>query len=161
MRLVDLETGKVLKRTALDNQWFGEGATRFGNKLYQITWLTSQGFIYSVPDLKQVRSPAATYHCIRQRQDARTAQKHHKLALLSSSIDPPCYLVIVETNLIMITGHLCSWSGCTHTLCYTEITMCCQAMQCQSASAAQHHGPGHHSYQPTLQQLNGRNISIT
>eukprot|EP00878_Enallax_costatus_P010546 GHUV01011012.1.p1 GENE.GHUV01011012.1~~GHUV01011012.1.p1 ORF type:complete len:218 (+),score=45.61 GHUV01011012.1:489-1142(+) len=54
MRMVDLETGKVLQKTPVDSQWFGEGATRFGDKLYQITWLTSQGFMYSIPDLKQV-----------------------------------------------------------------------------------------------------------
>lgn len=54
MRLVDLETGNVLKKTSLDRQWFGEGSTRLGDKLYQITWLTNQGFIYSVPDLQQV-----------------------------------------------------------------------------------------------------------
>lgn len=58
MRLVDVETGKVLKKTSLDRQWFGEGTTRLGDQLYQITWLTNQGFIYSVPDLKQVCSAA-------------------------------------------------------------------------------------------------------
>lgn len=54
MRLVDLETGNVMKKTPLGQQWFGEGATRLGKKLYQITWLTNQGFTYSVPDLQPV-----------------------------------------------------------------------------------------------------------
>lgn len=38
----------------MTNEWFGEGLTRAGNKLYQVTWLTNQGFIYSIPDLQQV-----------------------------------------------------------------------------------------------------------
>jgi hypothetical protein len=40
----------------MSDQHFGEGLTRLGDKLYQITWLTNEGFIYSVPDLKQVCS---------------------------------------------------------------------------------------------------------
>ncbi|KAF8068414.1 hypothetical protein HT031_002103 [Scenedesmus sp. PABB004] len=54
MRLVDVDTGAVLKQTGMGDQWFGEGATRLGNRLYQITWQTNTGFIYSVPDLKQL-----------------------------------------------------------------------------------------------------------
>jgi hypothetical protein len=54
MRLVQVDDGKVLAKTPMASQWFGEGATRLGDKLYQITWLSGAGFIYSVPDLKQV-----------------------------------------------------------------------------------------------------------
>jgi glutamine cyclotransferase len=46
----------VQATTPMSNSYFGEGLTRFGDKLYQITWLTNEGFIYSIPDLKQVRS---------------------------------------------------------------------------------------------------------
>lgn len=50
-----MDTGAVQVQTPMSNQHFGEGLTRLGDKLYQITWLTNEGFIYSVPDLKQVR----------------------------------------------------------------------------------------------------------
>jgi glutamine cyclotransferase len=60
MRLTQVDDGKVLTNTPMASQWFGEGATRLGDKLYQITWLSGAGFIYSVPDLKQVRCAAAT-----------------------------------------------------------------------------------------------------
>eukprot|EP00882_Tetradesmus_deserticola_P009255 GHRQ01009765.1.p1 GENE.GHRQ01009765.1~~GHRQ01009765.1.p1 ORF type:complete len:308 (+),score=81.53 GHRQ01009765.1:87-1010(+) len=54
MRLVSASDGKVLAKAPMTSQWFGEGTTRLGDKLYQITWLSGAGFIYSVPDLKQV-----------------------------------------------------------------------------------------------------------
>ncbi|WIA30614.1 hypothetical protein OEZ86_000694 [Tetradesmus obliquus] len=54
MRAVQVADGRVLAKTPMASQWFGEGATRLGDKLYQITWLSGAGFIYSVPDLKQV-----------------------------------------------------------------------------------------------------------
>lgn len=38
----------------MSNSYFGEGLARFGDKLYQITWLTNEGFIYSIPNLEQV-----------------------------------------------------------------------------------------------------------
>jgi glutamine cyclotransferase len=54
MRLVRLADGKVISKTPMASQWFGEGTTRLGDRLYQVTWLSGAGFIYSVPDLKQV-----------------------------------------------------------------------------------------------------------
>jgi glutamine cyclotransferase len=65
MRLVRLADGKVLDKTAMGSQWFGEGTTRLGDKLYQVTWLSGAGFIYSVPDLNQV------WHCSTQLATAR------------------------------------------------------------------------------------------
>jgi glutamine cyclotransferase len=38
----------------MSDAYFGEGLTRMGNKLYQITWLTNEAFIYSIPDLTLV-----------------------------------------------------------------------------------------------------------
>eukprot|EP00879_Flechtneria_rotunda_P020820 GHRR01021918.1.p1 GENE.GHRR01021918.1~~GHRR01021918.1.p1 ORF type:complete len:259 (+),score=42.76 GHRR01021918.1:662-1438(+) len=54
MRMVHLDSGIVEKQLPMNSRWFGEGAARLDNRIYQITWLTNQGFIYSVPDLKQV-----------------------------------------------------------------------------------------------------------
>ena len=46
LRLVDLETGKVLKQAKLAKDYFGEGLTALGDKLYQLTWRSGRGFIY-------------------------------------------------------------------------------------------------------------------
>jgi hypothetical protein len=56
VRKTTVDTGVVQAKTPMSNSHFGEGLTRFGDKLYQITWLTNEGFIYSIPDLKQVCS---------------------------------------------------------------------------------------------------------
>lgn len=50
-----MDSGVVQQQTRMGSDWFGEGIARYGDKLYQITWLTNRGFIYSIPDLKQVR----------------------------------------------------------------------------------------------------------
>lgn len=56
VRKTTVDTGVVQAKTLMSNSYFGEGLTRFDDKLYQITWLTNEGFIYSIPDLKQVCS---------------------------------------------------------------------------------------------------------
>jgi glutamine cyclotransferase len=46
LRRVDLETGEVLQQVDLETQYFGEGITIFGEKLYQLTWRSQTGFVY-------------------------------------------------------------------------------------------------------------------
>lgn len=46
VRLVDIETGRVLQHHDLPTQYFGEGLTIWKNKLYQLTWKAKTGFIY-------------------------------------------------------------------------------------------------------------------
>lgn len=46
LRKVDLETGKVLQRSDLAAQFFGEGLAMLGDKLYQLTWESGLGFVY-------------------------------------------------------------------------------------------------------------------
>ena len=46
LRRVDLETGGVLQNLNLSPQYFGEGITVLGDKIYQLTWNTNVGFIY-------------------------------------------------------------------------------------------------------------------
>lgn len=48
LRKVDLESGEVLKEIRLDDQYFAEGLTIMGDKLYQLTWQEGQGFIYDL-----------------------------------------------------------------------------------------------------------------
>jgi glutamine cyclotransferase len=46
LRRVELKTGKVLKRVEMPSQFFGEGVTVLGGKLYQLTWQGKRGFVY-------------------------------------------------------------------------------------------------------------------
>jgi glutamine cyclotransferase len=68
----------------MDKAWFGEGLTRYKNKLYQITWLTNQGFIYSIPDLKQV-GPGGAWQELgpwwHQQQGQQIHVSHHAVQL--------------------------------------------------------------------------------
>lgn len=46
LRKEDLKTGKVLKSVSLDRQYFGEGITFFGGKIYELTWESHVAFQY-------------------------------------------------------------------------------------------------------------------
>jgi glutamine cyclotransferase len=48
VRKVELTTGKVLQRRAIAQEYFGEGLTLFGGRLYQLTWQSQKGFIYDL-----------------------------------------------------------------------------------------------------------------
>ncbi len=54
LRKIDLKTGKVLKSIDIDKQYFGEGITILGNKIYQLTYQTHVGFIYDLETFKQI-----------------------------------------------------------------------------------------------------------
>ena len=46
LRMVDLETGKVLQHYELPSQYFGEGLTNWGSTLVELTWQAHKGFVY-------------------------------------------------------------------------------------------------------------------
>jgi len=48
LRKVEIETGKVLQKIAIDDKYFGEGMTIFNNKIYWLTWTSKKGFIYNL-----------------------------------------------------------------------------------------------------------------
>lgn len=54
VRKVALETGKVLQKTDLNKDDFGEGLTIFRGKIYQLTWLSKKGYIYDLGSLRKV-----------------------------------------------------------------------------------------------------------
>jgi glutaminyl-peptide cyclotransferase len=58
LREVTLETGEVLRRVNLPEEYFGEGLTIFHGKIYQLTWLSKVGFVY---DLRSFRK-AGEFH---------------------------------------------------------------------------------------------------
>lgn len=54
-RKVDLESGRVLQKTDLSSEYFGEGLTIFRGKIYQLTWLSKIGFVYDVKTFRKLR----------------------------------------------------------------------------------------------------------
>jgi glutamine cyclotransferase len=46
LRNVDLKSGNVLKQFNVPSQYFAEGLTALGGKLYQLTWQNQKGFVY-------------------------------------------------------------------------------------------------------------------
>jgi len=46
LRQVDLRTGTVLRSVTLAGQFFGEGATLFQGKIFQLTWQSQTAFVY-------------------------------------------------------------------------------------------------------------------
>ena len=55
LRKVDLETGKVLQKIDLSENYFGEGLTIFQGKIHQLTWLTKVGFVYELKTFRKVQ----------------------------------------------------------------------------------------------------------
>ncbi len=56
LRQVNLETGQVLKQINLPEQYFGEGITIFGDKIFQLTWQSYIGFIYNKTTFKPLQT---------------------------------------------------------------------------------------------------------
>lgn len=53
--LADLQTGKVTTKAKLDKtKYFGEGITFFGDKVYELTWVSQVGFIYDANTFKKL-----------------------------------------------------------------------------------------------------------
>lgn len=57
LREVALETGSVLRSHALEPQYFGEGITLLGDRIYQLTWQEQTGFVYD----RNTFAPLATF----------------------------------------------------------------------------------------------------
>src|SRR5277367_1525781 len=55
LRKVDLESGKVMQKTDLGPEYFGEGLTIFRGKIYQLTWLSKIGFVYDLKTFRKLR----------------------------------------------------------------------------------------------------------
>ncbi|HEX8287260.1 MAG TPA: glutaminyl-peptide cyclotransferase [Pyrinomonadaceae bacterium] len=55
LRKVELDTGKVLQKNDLANEYFGEGISILNNKIYQLTWREKTGFVYDLNDFKLLK----------------------------------------------------------------------------------------------------------
>ncbi len=51
-RIVDLETGKVLRRLDFANKYFAEGSVILNGKLYILTWTNKVAFVYDAESLE-------------------------------------------------------------------------------------------------------------
>lgn len=56
IRRVDLPSGRVEKIHAIEREYFGEGITILGNKLYEITWKSGLAFVYDVDTFNVVQT---------------------------------------------------------------------------------------------------------
>lgn len=56
LRVVQPETGKVLRDQPLEDRYFGEGLTLLNDKLYQLTWKENTGFVYDRATLKLLKT---------------------------------------------------------------------------------------------------------
>ena len=55
LRKVDIKTGKVLQKIAIDHKYFGEGMTIFNGKIYWLTWQAKKGFVYNLRTFEKER----------------------------------------------------------------------------------------------------------
>jgi glutamine cyclotransferase len=55
LRKVELETGKVLQKYRLSEEYFGEGITVFGDRIVQLTYLSNVGFVYKKETFELLR----------------------------------------------------------------------------------------------------------
>jgi glutaminyl-peptide cyclotransferase len=56
LRKVVLKTGKVIKKKAIEKQYFGEGMTIFNEEIYMLTWQKKMGFIFNLDDFSFVKN---------------------------------------------------------------------------------------------------------
>ena len=56
LRKVDIETGKIVQRLGVGNQYFAEGLAAWGTQLIQLTWETNIGFVYDRATFKTLRT---------------------------------------------------------------------------------------------------------
>ena len=55
MKKVDLLSGETLRSTKAEQRHFGEGLTRWGDQLIQLTWKGPTVLIYNASELKLMR----------------------------------------------------------------------------------------------------------
>ena len=56
LRIVDLKSGKPLKKIGFDKAYFGEGSVILGDKLYMLTWENKVLFVYDANTLEYLKT---------------------------------------------------------------------------------------------------------
>jgi glutaminyl-peptide cyclotransferase len=54
LKKLEIVSGKVIKEIDLAEEYFGEGMTIIGNKVYQLTWSHQTGFIYDLSSFQEI-----------------------------------------------------------------------------------------------------------
>ena len=54
LRQVELKTGRVLKSVPVAREFFAEGMTIFGGKVYQLTWQEKRAIVYDAKDFRRI-----------------------------------------------------------------------------------------------------------
>jgi glutamine cyclotransferase len=60
LRIVELETGRVVQKVDLAATYFAEGLAAVGDTLYQLTWKEGVAFLYDADDLRRLGQVAYT-----------------------------------------------------------------------------------------------------
>jgi glutamine cyclotransferase len=55
LRKVDIASGNVIQKIDLDQAYFGEGITLFGNEIFMLTWKSQKGFVFDKTDFTKLR----------------------------------------------------------------------------------------------------------
>lgn len=61
LRRVNLETGEILQRLNLEDQYFAEGITVWNDKIIQLTWESRVAFVYEKKTLKRLETRPYPY----------------------------------------------------------------------------------------------------
>lgn len=56
LRKTNYKTGEVFKKVTLADQYFGEGITILNNKVYQLTWLNKEGYVYNADTFEKIKT---------------------------------------------------------------------------------------------------------
>ena len=56
LRKTNYKTGEVYKTVTLAAQYFGEGITILNNKVYQLTWLNNEGYVYNADTFEKIKT---------------------------------------------------------------------------------------------------------
>ncbi len=56
LRVADVSTGRPTRKLSLEDRFFGEGLTVFGDQLYQLTWTSNLCLVYDRTTLKQTKT---------------------------------------------------------------------------------------------------------
>ncbi len=56
LRKTDYKTGKVYKTVELTPNYFGEGITILNNKVFQLTWLNNEGYVYNADTFEKIKT---------------------------------------------------------------------------------------------------------
>lgn len=56
LRKTNYKTGEVYKTVPLGQEYFGEGITILNNKVYQLTWLNNEGYVYNADTFEKIKT---------------------------------------------------------------------------------------------------------